>query len=173
MTRNTDLPITLQYALKHVENRSVVIMKRKDWHTLVSTPECVSMVPTLAPPLNTLATQVQTVVVIASGFGTQEARLEVFRGDEKDAPYVWNKDQYTIIQTLCDHPQYRQILETAGVSGSSELDECLKEHVFVIKRSPNEFEGHWCQELPSMVKDLLEAMASTVRVVKERGKTQG
>jgi hypothetical protein len=122
---------------------------------MVSTPGDVSLVQTLPQPLSQIGTQVQSLAVIATGYGTPEARLEIFRGDTKDAPYIWNKDQYTIIQTLSEHPQYQQILRSAGLPETPILDEYLAAHVLVVKRSPNDFEGHWCKALPSFVADLL------------------
>ena len=162
MTPNTGLPLRLECALKHVLGDSVLTMKREDWHTMISTPSDVSLVRTLPSPFSQLATQVNSLVVTAVGFGTPEARVDVYRGDEKDYPYIWNKDPYTIIQTLCDHPQYERILKTAGVPEDPILHEYLAAHVFVVKHGPKDSEGHWLQELPSIVRDLLHREAPPV-----------
>lgn len=79
--------------------------------------------------------------------------INIVRYDKKDEPYIYNLDKYTVVQSFCLHNQYQNIINQASVADSPQLQECLKEYVFIIKNKPSEIQNHWSKEIPKIVKN--------------------
>jgi hypothetical protein len=111
-------------------------------------PTRVSEVP---EPFSGITQTASIVAVTACGFCNPNSQIELVRFDAKDKPYVYNIDQYTVIQTLNLHPRYQEILSVAGIQENKELSNFLRENVLII--GPDRPDYHWVKDLPEHIKN--------------------
>lgn len=156
MTDIDDTKCRLLFATKHVLKRSVMMMQLSDWESLIREDGVPTQVNSLGKELQSVIDDAQVVAIAASGCCNPDPGIDIVRHDECDAPYVHNIDHYTVCQNLAQHSQYAQIANTAGVTNSPELQQCLSKYVFVVKQTPDETADHWTIDLPERVKNACE-----------------
>jgi hypothetical protein len=140
----------IPYAIELVEDKSVAVFSRKEWEELIPESGEITKLTRIPSPISGLTRQASEVVVVASGMSNIDPGIDVIRKDPKDDPFVYNVDHYTIIQNICLHPAYGEILLKAGVKESPELNEYLKENVFIV--GPEKRSNHWIEEIPDHLK---------------------
>lgn len=143
----------LEFATKNILKRNVVTMKRNDWESLIRNDGHMTHVESLSGPFANLIEQAQIIAVTACGYNNQDPSINIVRYDEKDAPYIYNLDKYTVVQSFCLHNQYQSIINQANVKDSLQLQECLKEYIFITKNKPSEVQNHWSKEIPEIIKN--------------------
>lgn len=148
-----DTRTRIQYAIQQSMNRSVMTIARADWEVMINADGLPTKVDSLPHPFSAVMKNAQVVAVAASGYHNPDPGFDIVRLDEKDDPYIYNVDHYTVIQTLGLHQSYRAFVAKAGVEESSALQQCMDEYVFVVKRTPGEVPDHWAEELPQRVRD--------------------
>ena len=143
----------LQYAIEWISGRPVVAMRREDWESKINLDGQPTRVESLGPPLENVMTCASSVVVAASGYSNPDPGITVARLDPKDAPFIWNRDQYTAIQTLTQHEDYALFVKAANVPDSRELQAALEHYVFIVKWKAQEVPEHWAKEIPQIILD--------------------
>lgn len=146
----------LLFATERVLGRSVMAMPRADWESLIREDGAPTRVSSLGSPFQGVMHDAEIVAVAASGYHNRDPGIDFVRLDERDAPYIHNIDHYTVCQTLTLHNDYAQIIKVAGIDDSPELQKCLYDFVFIVKRTPEEIDDHWCVELPERIKSARE-----------------
>ena len=143
----------LKFAAQNILGRSVMVIPRSDWEKLIREDGQPTQVNSLGAPFANVIHEAQVVAVAASGHQNPDPGIDIVRRDDRDAPYIYNIDHYTVVQTLCIHDAYNAILTKAGVSDSPELQQCLDHNVFVIKQHPTETRDHWSEDFPVRIKN--------------------
>ena len=72
------------------------------------------------------------VIAVASGIANQSPGLEIVRRDPADAPFIYNTDDYTVIENLTGHPEYLTFVRRAGVQDSIELRSAIDLWVWIL-----------------------------------------
>jgi hypothetical protein len=146
----------LQFAFQKFLGRSVITMPRPDWERLIREDGQPTQVKSLGSPFADVMYEARVVAVAASGHQNPDPGIDVVRRDDRDAPYIYNIDHYTVVQTPCLHDAYKTILTKIGITDSPELQKCLNDIVFVVKQHPTETENHWSEDIPARVKNARE-----------------
>ena len=72
------------------------------------------------------------MTAVASGIANQSPGLEIVRRDPADAPFIYNTDDYTVIENLTGHPEYLTFVRRAGVQDSIELRSAIDLWVWIL-----------------------------------------
>lgn len=142
----------LKFAAKNILGCGVMTMLRSDWESIVREDGQLTQVNSLGGPFGNIMNNAHIIAVTAAGYQNPNPAIDIVRRDDRDTPYIYNIDHYTVCQTLCLHIGYEQITKTAGVTDSPELQECLKQNVFIIKHPSSETPDHWSIDLPERIK---------------------
>jgi hypothetical protein len=140
----------IKFALEHVADKSVFIVERVEWEKIVDErgePIKLSYVP---PPISPLVSMASHVMTAGSGIYNPSPGIDVVRLDEKDQPYIYNIDHYTVFEHFVSDPLYHQALQVAQVKETDELDEFVQDHVFVV--GPYREDNHWVVDIPEHIK---------------------
>jgi hypothetical protein len=141
----------IKFSAGRVLGKPVAVLDRADWHRFIlpgGEPAKLAEVPS---PISGVTRTASIVAVIAYGYSNPKPGIDLVRYDPIDAPHIYNIDHYTVIQTLCLHSQYRNILSIAKVPEDDELHDILRRHVFII--GPEKPDHHWVEELPGYIKN--------------------
>jgi hypothetical protein len=104
-----------QYALEHVTDKSVFIVKRIEWERIIDEsgePVKLANVPT---PISGLVTMAAHVMTAGSGIYNPSPGIDVVRSDPKDKPYIYNIDHYTVLENFVSAPLYKEALKAARI----------------------------------------------------------
>lgn len=143
----------LQFAMRKILGRSVMAMPRSDWEKLIREDGKPTQVSSLGAPFANVMHEAQVVAVAASGHQNPNPGIDIVRRDDRDAPYIYNIDHYTVVQTLRLHDAYNTILTKTGITDSPELQQCLNHNVFVVKQDSTETDNHWTEDIPAQIKN--------------------
>lgn len=143
----------IKYATKRVLNKSVSTMSRQAWERLILNDGVITEVNSLGAPFENVMQDAAVVAAAAAGYNCSSPGIDIVRYDMKDAPYVYNIDHYTVVQSFHLHNEFQKIVKTAGVENSVLLEQCLDEYVFIVKQKPNEIIDHWSKTLPKHIKN--------------------
>jgi hypothetical protein len=132
---------------------NVMSIPRDEWHEMVNLDGSPTRLQKAPTPLKEVERQAMVVAITASGVNNCSPGIDVLRLDAKDAPYIYNKDHYTAVETITLHSGYPTFLQHAGVTDTDELRDELNKKVYVIKNDPSEFDDHWCLEVPDQVRN--------------------
>jgi hypothetical protein len=142
----------IKYALAQVEDHEVVIMRRDAWHRLVRDTGETTQFAGAPSPYSRVMSQAAVVTVAGSGIINPSPGMDIVRYEERDAPYVYNIDHYTVFENFPEHPQYHRVLAAAGVRETEDLHSALAENVLIV--GPVKLENHhWVTELPDHIKN--------------------
>ena len=145
-------PDRIRYYFQHVQQHSVVTIGRTDWEKLVSPDGNPTVLDALPTKIGGVAKQAEVVVIAASGIANPDPGIDVVRAAPEDAPYVFNTDHYTVVESFSNHPLYPDILAKVGVADSPELRSTLESWVWLI--GPQKVDGvHWSKEVPDYIKN--------------------
>ncbi len=145
-------PDRIRFFFQHTQNHSVVTIMRSDWEKMVRPDGSPTELKKLPPKIGGVAKQAQVVAIAASGIANPSPSIDVVRKDDKDAPYIYNTDHYTVIESFPKHELYGEILAKTGVPDSDELKATLQDWVWLVgpKRVTD---VHWSEEIPEYIKN--------------------
>ncbi|MBI5207549.1 MAG: hypothetical protein HY934_07130 [Candidatus Firestonebacteria bacterium] len=136
----TDLKDKIKFATQKRFNRKTMIMPRNAWEELVHHNGQLTDVSSIGVPLTGVMKEANLIAMTAAGFNNPNPGIDIIRYDEKDHPYVVNIDQYTVVQSFQMHEKFNDVLSLAGLKDSQDLQRCLIENVFIVKKSEEEID---------------------------------
>ena len=145
-----DYDLRIKYACQNCFNKSVVTFSVNDWWGAVRADGELTALSGVPEPLSSITHNATVVAAVASGICVSSPALDIVRRDEKDAPYIYNIDNYSVIENLCEHPEYRGILSAARIPDSQELRYELQNNVYIVKNEPADM--HWTDSIPEHIK---------------------
>ena len=144
-----DYGLRIKYACENVIGTSVVTFAFDDWAGAVRSDGELTVLDQIPGPLSSITHNATVVAAVASGICVTSPGIDIVRLDPKDAPYIYNIDNYSVIENLPQHPCYGEILDTAKVSDSEGLQFELKNNVYIVKNGPTD--QHWTDSIPSYI----------------------
>jgi hypothetical protein len=139
----------LYYAIRRIEDKSVVSFGYADWARLVRADGTITEMEALPTAINNPSLAASTIVAIASGISNLAPGMDILRYDPSDAPYVINLDHYKVIENLHLHDIYPEALKIAQIDDTPGLRFELQNSVYVVKEPPNDY--HWLKDFPEFV----------------------
>lgn len=142
---------TIVFAANRVFCREVVPLDRNKWQESVrpdGSPTLFIMPP---EPIDRVAETVPVILSAGSGICNADPGVDVVRLDEKDDPDIFNIDHYRVIEDLTTDWKYTEILRTANVQGSPEIDSLIRDYVFLVKNRANETKDHHSSVFPERI----------------------
>jgi len=94
------------------------------------------------------------LAAVANKSSVADARVSIYRFDEKDQPTPVNVDKYQVWLNLFECPEIKEIVRSASTSLDSNLHRFSDENVFLVLEEPGE--DHWLRDLPDHVKAVIE-----------------
>ena len=144
-------PDRLRYLLVHNFGSSVVTVNFQVWSKIVNHDGSVTKLEEIPHKLSGVQKDAEVVVAAASGIANARPGIDIVRKDPKDAPYIYNTDHYTVIETLTCHPEYASFVSRAGVRDSEELRKAIDLWIWII--GPSREPGiHWSTEIPAHIR---------------------
>jgi len=123
------------YALKHHADKGVLSVDKYTWSQFKSaglSSGCTLYFKDPPAGLARISSQATVIGVELSNNPTELNSLDVVRLDSKDAPKIYNLDQYKVYESPCLATAYPAILSKYGIEDSPELREQLEDHVLLI-----------------------------------------
>ena len=146
-----DKQLRIQYACRHVLNKAVATFAKDDWWQAVRSDGALTVLEEVPGPISSVEHEASVVAAVASGMCVTSPGLEIVRHDPKDAPLVYNVDNYSVYEDICTHPAYSRILEVAGVKDGPELRHELNTCVYFVKNEPQG--NHWTDSIPQYIRE--------------------
>lgn len=145
-------PDRIRYIFERTEQHSVITIMRSDWEALVRTDGSPTQIEALPPKISAVAKKAEIVAIAASGIANLSPGIDVVRKDPDDAPYIYNTDHYTVVESLTHYPFYNDLLQRSRVEDSTDLREELESWVWLI--GPKRIDGiHWATEIPEYIRN--------------------
>ena len=147
--------IRLTFGLEYLYGYSVVTAPATQWREIViadGTPTVLEQVP---GPLSAVHKQAEVVAVAASGQANPTPGIDIVRYHQKDHPYIYNVDHYTVIEDFHLHPNYDKIREKVGIQDSTDLRQMMQDWIFIV--GPKRIEGvHWSKTIPEYIQNAMK-----------------
>jgi hypothetical protein len=140
-----------QYALEHITDKSVFIVKRIEWERIIDENGEPVKLANVPQPISSLVTMAAQVMTAGSGIYNPSPGIDVVRSDPKDKPYIYNIDHYTVFENIISAPLYQEALKVAQIEETEALNEYIKSHIFVV--GPFREDNHWVEEIPKHIRD--------------------
>lgn len=141
----------LKYALEHVTDKSVFIVKRVEWGRIVDESGEPIKLANVPSPISGLVSMADHVMTAGSGIYNPYPGIDVVRIDPADKPYIYNIDHYTVMESFASAPLYQEALKVARIEETEELNEYIQSHVFVV--GPFREGNHWVEEIPKHIRE--------------------
>jgi hypothetical protein len=97
--------------------------------------------------MNVVAQSASVIAAVAVRWATTVNEIHIYRYDPADAPSPVNLDKYTVWENLTAHQKFPQIVAAASAQNSPELQDYLRDNVFIVKSSPGD--DHWLSAVPA------------------------
>jgi len=144
--------IRLNFALGSLFEHSVVTAPATQWREIVYSDGRSTLLEQAPGPLSSVHKSAVVVAVAASGAATKNPGIDIVRYHQRDFPYVYNVDHYTVIEDFQLHVDYQRILQRFRIPDSSELQEMLRTWIFIV--GPQKIDGsHWSTVIPEFIRD--------------------
>jgi hypothetical protein len=140
------------YYLEHINNCSVATFTAQIWHDMIIDDGAPTILECAPYPLSKVHHDANVIAVVASGNLNPSHGIDILRCHEKDYPYIYNLDHYTIIEDFHLHPEYLNILYKGGVDDSEALRTILNSWIFIVGPVNNK-NSHWFTEIPEYIKN--------------------
>lgn len=137
----------IQYYLDRESRKKVHWMSKKDWQNITPSPGNPQRVDLEETPLKDVARDASVVAAVAVDDNSK--RIEIYREDRNDAPYIFNKDKYSVIENIHERDDYTSLISKSSTSDTPELKEFFLNHVALVKNGNSN--DHWVENLPSSV----------------------
>lgn len=144
-----------KFYFERVEGMSVLTMRRIDWDTVIGMPDSPITFDISSTPLSGIAHTSSVVASVAQQYGPANANLDIYRYDEKDAPYVINQDQYNVWTNLSLHPRLPEMITKTSMEYNDIFKLYLEQNVFIVKKAPGP--DHWLTTLPSSLSLIMKS----------------
>ena len=144
----------LQAYLRGSQDQSVIAMSRSSWDELGVSSTNLVRIDVRDTPVVRVEQDAALLAVVAQKFGSSDARVSVYRYDERDYPTPVNVDHYLVWLNLGNHENISDMILAASTSDDPNLRRYLNQNVFWVKEEPGE--DHWLPELPASVRPVLE-----------------
>lgn len=105
-------------------------------------------------PLSKVGQDSLVLAAVANKSSVADARVSIYRFDEKDQPTPVNVDKYQVWLNLFECPQIKEIVRAASTSLDSNLRCFSDENVILVLEEPGE--DHWLRDLPDPVKAVIK-----------------
>jgi len=121
----------LRTAAAHVLRRTIHVVRRDEWEARLRSGGEPTKLPAPLSPFSSVdhGAEVETYAMSARPFA-QPGGFHVVRRDEADAPNIFNTDSYIELD-LKSLPEWPQIVSTARIADSSEIERMISAHVFL------------------------------------------
>jgi hypothetical protein len=140
--------------LQRSEGRSFIVMPREHWNLLNVNSTNIVNIDINKTPLSKVGQDCLILAAVANKSRVADARISIYRFDEKDQPTPVNLDNYQVWLNLFDRPEIDKIVRAASTSLDSNLRRFSEENVFLVLEEPGE--GHWLSDLPDPVKAVIK-----------------
>jgi len=147
--------IRLSFALEYVYGHSVVTAPAIQWRKVVFADGTPTLLERAPGPLSSIHKQAEVVAVAVSGQASATPGIDIVRYHEKDHPYVYNVDHYTVIEDFHLHPDYERIRQHVGIQDSADLRDMMKNWIFIV--GPKQIDGiHWSKTIPKYIQSAIK-----------------
>jgi hypothetical protein len=131
-----------------------IFMRRLDWEQLVGDQVHIIEIDISYTPLGAVARKVKIVGSFAERTQDGQVNITIFREDLKDAPNIFNRDDYEIWEQFDTHMDYQKVVTSASTSDDSALRSFLDDYVFIVPIEKGI--GHHLPDMPAVYKAILE-----------------
>ena len=140
---------------ERIERPSILTMRRADWDTVIGMPVQPITFDVSSTPLYGITHTSSVVASVAHQYGPANANIEIYRYDDKDAPYVINQDQYEAWTDLSSHPKLTEMITKASTEYNDNFKTYVEQNVFLVKKEPGP--DHWLTTLPSSLSLIMKS----------------
>jgi len=125
---------------------NIHVLHRSEWESSVRAGGEPTVLPRPLSPFERVGAgaEVERYAMSARPFAATGG-FHVLRRDDRDAPTVFNRDSYSEVDPL-RHPEWSRMLSAAAVQPGPDLDEVIRQHVFL--RGPERWPDHHSAEVP-------------------------
>jgi hypothetical protein len=145
-------PDRIRYFMQYAQGHSVITIGNQVWNQLVRQDGKPTLLEGVPQKLSGVMQDATVVVMAASGAHALDPAIQITRLDEKDYPYIYNTDHYSVIERLSRYPGYHEILGRTNIKDSELLRNTIDSWAWII--GPKKPPGiHWSKEIPQYVRD--------------------
>jgi hypothetical protein len=129
-------------------------MQRDDWNSLHVDSTNLVAVDVKKTPLSGVAEKCLIPAAVVRNSSHSDAKVSIYRYDEKDQPTPINVDHYRALTNLKSYPNIDEIIRAASTSLDANLERFMEDNVFLVKEEKED--DHWLPSLPSSVIAVIE-----------------
>jgi hypothetical protein len=139
----------IRFAMERFYSKSVKVYNKQDWLSSIAHSGRPTKFINIPEPYEAIQHDFSYIESAGSGVVNPSPGIDIVRFDPKDEPYIYNTDHYNVIEDFIQKPEYQNILRIAGLIQTLEVDNIVREYVFII--GPEKLNCHWAEEVPGHI----------------------